>query len=169
MRNHDLTCFVRANEITRKISVNSKPQVLKVAKSINFLVVKRGVIIPAVSQATALLLKNSARDFLCPTESFLITFYHIRENSWLSSSPTQFDIGKLFLLLYNFLTMQKVVVVPTFPMSKETEKIIEEADRAYQKGKLKDLRILFRWGRKRGPRKNCPLYFRKNVFRIVNN
>jgi len=72
--NHCLISFEKYKEKARKIIENNNPQVPKVSQSMNFFVRKNGVTIPAESQATALLTKNSDITLLWPREKvdFLI-------------------------------------------------------------------------------------------------
>lgn len=61
--------------MVKNINVNNNPQTPKVIKSSSFLLTKKGAIIPAESQATAALVKNSANDFFWPTDNFSTGFY----------------------------------------------------------------------------------------------
>ena len=70
MRYHCFIPFDKYKEIPKKKSEKKNPQAPNVKKSINFLVRKKGVIIPTESQATAEFEKNSERVLFCPTERF---------------------------------------------------------------------------------------------------
>jgi len=71
LRNHDFTPLVRYSETIINQRVNNIPQISELTTFGRVLPTKNGVITPAESQATAPLVKNSDKAFLCPTDNFL--------------------------------------------------------------------------------------------------
>jgi len=95
LSHYNLTPLVRNREIAINQIVNIIAQITAPMMLANVLPAKIGAITPAESQATAALVKNSARDFLCPIDNFFI--------------KSQDNIKKLFLSSFTIPAYREVV------------------------------------------------------------
>lgn len=115
MRDHDLIPFINNEAISKNQIVEIVPQIIEPTKLDKVLPAKTGAIIPAENQATAPLVKNSANDFLWPTESF---FIHFNINDY--KQPCQERLYSLNHSSKTFLTIGAATREPSPPASTRT-------------------------------------------------